>query len=89
MSWTVHAISKRDVGDYVVTLASEYTDATRDFSFEVQGDDIEVVVWQDEFVEFMKHNLGSSQPLFEAILAFHRAQEVRLPRDIEGSSRAS
>jgi hypothetical protein len=46
---------------------------SRVFTFRVADDDIQVETWSNEFVEYMEHNLSFVQPVFEAILAFHRA----------------
>jgi hypothetical protein len=79
MSTTVSAIRKLAIGSYEVELCSESEDEKLSFVFEVEGDEIQVVKSPDDFAEYMNLRLGEASTLFAAILAFHRAQELKMP----------
>lgn len=51
----------------------------REFDFEVQEGDIDVLPAPKEFSEYVSHNLANLSSLFEAIMQFHRATKVQLP----------
>ena len=50
-----------------------------DFRMKVEGTEIEVVTWGEDFSQFVSYGTGSAGPIFEAVLRFHRASKVELP----------
>jgi hypothetical protein len=74
----LQSICSTGQGSYAVTVLSMKGESLV-FTFRVDDHDIQIVTWSKEFVDYMEHNLSPAQPVFEAILAFHRAQSAQLP----------
>lgn len=72
------SIARGASGSYLVSLETR-GGAIKTFAFDVQEGDIQVVTWHDDFASYMDYNLGPAAALFEAVLAFHRAQNLELP----------
>jgi hypothetical protein len=80
MTTRIGLIRQLDVGSYRVELESKDSKNVRSFVFTVEGQDHLLVVKQPpEFAMYMKHQMQAASPLMEAVLAFHRAQNLRLP----------
>ncbi len=69
-------IRKKYYGTYEVSVTS--LGVMKCFLFEVEDGEIQVVKWSDEFAKYMDNNLGPAEPILEAILTFHQAQNVSL-----------
>ena len=71
-----------------ITVASQavyevtFNDGERDVTFEmtVEGDDILVVTYGDDFTDFVGTITGPLGPVFKAVLDFHHATAIALPR---------
>ena len=71
-------IRKLDGGKYEITLQGSAN--TERFAMSVESKDgIDVVVWGDDFASYLRRNLSPAQPIFEAVLSFHRGAAVALP----------
>jgi len=51
------------------------------FLFTLDEGTIQVLVWDDDFTRYMKYNHSPAAPLFEAVMAFHRAQRMNVTDD--------
>jgi hypothetical protein len=72
------SITRRAAGSYQVVL--EDANGARVFTLTVEADDIQCVTWQDDFAEYMSQNLAPASTLFEAVMAFHRAEGLSVPK---------
>ena len=64
-------------GRYRVELVALGDGPSASFVFSVQDGDIQIVQSPPDFVEHMKHRMAPAAALMEAILAFHRAQDLK------------
>jgi hypothetical protein len=79
MSARISSIIREAPRSYRVSLETNNGNSLRSFIFEVQEGEIDVVTYHDDFVLYMSHNLAPAAPLLEAVLGFHRAQNMELP----------
>ncbi len=75
---TLKSITREGAQSYRVLL-EEADHTTRVFTLTVEEGSIQVVTWQDDFATYMDKNLGPVSSLLEAVLAFHRGQNVEVP----------
>ena len=77
MSMNAKSIMRLDLGRYKIQLESVEGDQRYAFEFTVEGSQgIDVVQSSPEFASFMRMNTGRAAPLLEAVLKFHRAQNL-------------
>jgi hypothetical protein len=79
MSDRLEAIACEGAGVYRVRLKPIDGTAATSFVFEVDEGDIPVVKWGSDFDAYMDRNAGRAAPLFEVVLAFHRARSLTWP----------
>ena len=79
MTIRIDKIARETHGIYRVALSLTNGVAIGEFLFTIKTDDLEVVTWDDAFNTYMRHPPPKLSTLFEAIVAFHRAQKLELP----------
>jgi hypothetical protein len=79
MTSRINKIAREAHGVYRVALESTTGCAIGEFVFTVRLDDLEVVTWDKEFDTYIGPHPWPLTTLFNAIVAFHRAQEFALP----------
>jgi hypothetical protein len=77
MPYSLTEIRRVAPATYDVVLTGE--NGRMDFMMRVEGTDIEVVTWGEDFSRFVSHVTAPAGPIFEAVLRFHRASKVQLP----------
>ena len=77
MNLKLISIRRLDANRYEVQVESAISDRT--FVLSVEDGDIQVVTWTPEFAAFVSHNFGPAEPLMQAVLAVHRAQNLSFP----------
>jgi hypothetical protein len=79
MTRRIRSVMTESEGRYRVRLDDGDRGEPTSFLFEIEEGEIQLVKWEPEFASYMNQNVGLAAPLFEAVLAFHRAQHLRLP----------
>ena len=74
--FVLSAISARELASYEVTLSCDSNEVV--FVMRVEGDDVEVVTWDEDFDHFVALDTNSAVPVFRAVLEFHKARRVLL-----------
>ena len=72
----IFAIDDQGEGHYTVRVRDDLG-KEHDFAFAVVGTEIEVVQWDRDFDLFVEMNTGGSLKLFQLVLDFHHAREIR------------
>jgi hypothetical protein len=68
------------IGNATYQVVLQLGRGSQSFTFQVdQLHGIDVVTWDNDFRELMGGDEGRAKLLFEAILAFHRAQSMSAP----------
>ncbi|HEY0483738.1 MAG TPA: hypothetical protein VGD37_39740 [Kofleriaceae bacterium] len=75
----IASIVRVAVGSYRVSLEEANGSPIGAFVFEVHDGDVVGATWQDDFEAYIGTSGRPIKPLFEAIFAFHRAQNLDLP----------
>lgn len=78
MTARLKLIRQIEVGRYKVELETS-DGACSSFVFSVEEGDIQVVKSPPDFVVQMNYRMGPASPIMEAVLAFHRAQNLEFP----------
>ena len=82
MATKIKLIRHVEVGLYAVEIESVADHSASSFVFRVEGQDKVLVVKQPpDFMAYMQNQLVPASALMEAVLAFHRAQNLALESD--------
>lgn len=80
IEFTIKSIESKGNGSYRVSFVSLSQPDPCTFAMAVsKEDETELVECETDFYEFVGHATGPLRPLYEAVLAFHRAVNLVIP----------